>query len=262
MKFQTRLYLLVFIVAALLMACTNIYSKNEASQSSKPIKVIHHSGDVSAASLITQAQADNFTTSGKPTKRRDTPNGPVEIYDIAQDEDVARAIRDLYAQGHLTFGDVTHSNSDNNSENFFSPDIDVTPAALLLMKARQIAYYDLFRTSCKKVERSPCGIGNGSFRTVYHQYQPCTNCNLGNAPDLNTEELRGHYARVAEKTLTEDILRKGRWPHSAGLGDPVIINECGNPKQILLPYFYIGEKSGYSLEETKKILLHHACGDE
>lgn len=265
MRFQTTLYFLVFLFGFLLVACANTDSKTEIGQSSKPNAGSHHPTNDSVTNSITQGQADNFTTFGKPTKWRETPIARVEIYDISQDEEVVRAIKDVYEQGHLTFGDVTHRYSDIDSKNFFSPDVDVTPAALLLMKARQIAYYDLFRTSCQKVERAPCGLGNSSFRTEYRTYNlTCKNCNLGKTPDFNTEELRGNYARVSSIPVSEDRVRKGRWPVSfKGPGDSVPINECGDiSKQPLLPYYYIGEKSGYSLEETQTLLLHHVCDDE
>lgn len=263
-KFQTRLFLCSCLFVSFLVACSNVDTKNQKSENNRPNKVAQHAGNVSERGLITLHQAENFTTSGKLTKRRDTPNGPVEIYDIAQDEEVTLAIKDLYEQGHLTFGDVTHRYGTWDLENFFSPDLEITPAALLLAKARQIAYYDLFRTSCQKVERSPCGLGNSSMRAVYFTEHPeCKNCNLGKPP--TSEALVGHYGRTAALFLAEDVLGKGRWPSSiTGAGAKVIINECRDnvSKQVLLPYFYIGEKSGYSLEETQKILRHHVCNDE
>ena len=100
--------------------------------------------------------------------------------------------------------------------------------------------------------------------TKYLLYHPCTNCNLGNAPDPNTEVLAGYYSRYTEHKVPEELIAKGRWPkYFKGPGDSVSINECKDiSKQSLLPYFYIGEKSGYSLEETQTLLLDYTCGDE
>jgi len=242
----------------LIGACTNVDTELEVptpSDFNEPLASIEKN-----ISLITEQQANSFSTSGKPTKLYSTANGPIRVYDIAQDADVLQAIEEVYERGNMTFGDVSFQAYNVDFDTFFSPDVHVTPAAMLLTKARQISYYDLYRSSCKIVERAPCGNGQSGFGPQYDS--DCPTCNLGKAPDHNFERIIFKHGRVAEKFLTDDEKTKMRWLTNGEVHGTVAIDECKHvSKQPLLKYYYIGEKSGYSLEETKGLLLHHNCGE-
>ena len=246
--------------ALLIGACTNIDTGHELpspSDFNKPLEVIEKN-----ISLITEQQANSFSTSGKPTKLYSTANGPIRVYDIAQDADVLQAIEEVYKKGDITFGDVSFKAYDVDHHIFFSPNIEVTPAAMLLTKARQISYYDLYRSSCKIVERAPCGDGKSGWGPRY--VSDCPTCNLGKAPDHSVEQIRFNYNRVVEKFLTNDEKARGRWPALQNGEAPTTayLDECRDiSKQPLLKYYYIGERSGYSLQEAKELLLYHNCSE-
>lgn len=258
------LKLFVFSAAVLLGACAEMDIGHVPATPSDFISNPKPSIVSEAANPnITAQQAENFSTSGKATRLFSTPSGPAYLYDISQDAEVRQAIEELYAQGNMTFGDVSFPHYNAGPDGFFAPELKVTPAALLLKNARQIAYYDLFRSSCKKVERVPCGNGYSGWGADYRS--ECPSCNLGKIPDSGVEEIWFSYTRVTEKILTEDDIAKGRWVTYPAGAKPTTayIDECRHiSKEPLLKYFYIGEKSGYSLEQVKDFLLHYECVDE
>ena len=217
--------------------------------------------DVKNPPKVSKLKSNTFSTSGKPTKLYNTPNGPVRVYDISQDAEVIQAIEDVYEKGDLTFGDVSFKAYNVDYDTFFSPDIEVTTAAVLLTKARQISYYDLYRSSCKIVERAPCGNGDSGFNPRY--FSECPTCNLGKPPDHNVERIAFNYNRTVEKFLTPDEIKRGRYPtFSSEIPTTAYLDECRDfSEEPLLKYYYIGHKSGYSLEETTKLLLHHNCSE-
>lgn len=257
--------------AILLSSCENIHEEHEVASPSVTNEKFKSStqNTMQNTASITDRQATNFSTSGKQTKSYNTPNGTIWLYDIAQDPEVSQAIDELYARGDVTFGDVSFRrpyNADNYSihdREYFSPDIEVTPAVLLLTKARLIAQYDLYRSSCKIIERAPCGDGKSGWGPRY--VSDCPSCNLGKVPDKSVETIVRNYSRVVEKILTEEDIPKGRW-HLSPNGErhaSAVVDECrGNiSKQALLKYYYIGERSGYSLAEAKTFLLHTGCSE-
>ena len=173
---------LIICCAALLGSCENIHEEHEFVSPSVASEQFKSTTQNTA--LITDRQATDFSTTGKQMKSYNTPNGTIWLYDIAQDPEVSQAIDELYARGDVTFGDVSfrypgNYNSDDytnyytiDDRQYFSPDIEVTPAVLLLTKARQISQYDLYRSSCKIVERAPCGNGDSGFGPRYVQIAP------------------------------------------------------------------------------------------
>jgi len=255
--------------AVLLGSCQNIHQEHEVASPSVASEKFKSStqNTVQNTLPITDMQANDFSTTGKQTKSYNTPNGTIWLYDIAQDPEVSQAIDELYARGDVTFSDVSFRypyNADNYSiddREYFSPDVDVRPAVILLTKARQISQYDLYRSSCKIVERAPCGDGYSGWGPRY--VSDCPSCNLGKVPDYSVETIRRNYNRVVEKILTEEDIPKGRLPVSPnGQYSTAVVDECRDiSKQPLLKYYYIGERSGYSLAETKTLLLHSDCSE-
>lgn len=274
---KTKAIQKLLLCAALLLGnCQNIHEEHESIPPSvanekfeTPIQ-----NSMQGITPITETQSSGFSTTGKQVKSYNTPNGTIQLYDIAQDSEVSQAIEELYARGDVTFGDVSftpynygvHYDQDTtiDTKGYFSPNIDVTPAVILLTKARKISEYDLYRSSCKIVERAPCGNGDSGWGARY--VSDCPSCNLGKVPDHKVEVVRRNYNRVIEKILTEDERSRGRWHvwQNGEVAQTAIITECRGDnisKQPLLGYYYIGEKSGYSLEETKTLLLHSACSE-
>jgi len=211
--------------AVLLGSCQNIHQEHEVASPSVASEKFKSStqNTVQNTLPITDMQANDFSTTGKQTKSYNTPNG--------------------------------------TDREYFSPDVDVRPAVILLTKARQISQYDLYRSSCKIVERAPCGDGYSGWGPRY--VSDCPSCNLGKVPDYSVETIRRNYNRVVEKILTEEDIPKGRLPVSPnGQYSTAVVDECRDiSKQPLLKYHYIGERSGYSLAETKTLLLHSDCSE-
>ena len=259
--------------AVLLGSCENIHKEHEFASPSVASEQFKSTtqNTMQNTAPITDRQATDFSTTGKQTKSYKTPNGTIWLYDIAQDPEVSQAIDELYARGDVTFGNVSYRyppfnyNSDDytiDTGKYFSPDVEVTPAVLLLTKARQISQYDLYRSSCKIVERAPCGNGDSGWGPRY--VSDCPSCNLGKVPDKSVETIRLSYNRLVEKILTEEEKPKGRWPvlPNGELIGTAYLDECRDiSKQSLLKYYYIGEKSGYSLAKTKTLLLHTDCSE-
>jgi len=263
MKFDILKMFVVCAAALCFLGCTGVDKTQEVALP------VEFDGPAKSSAVqrpnITAQQAKNFSTSGKATRPYSTPNGPIYLYDISKDPEVVQAIETLYAQGGITFGDVSFKEYyeayyNPKAGRTYPPEVEQMPAALLLAKAREIAYYDLYRASCKKVERVPCGDGNSGWGPRY--VSECPSCNLGKLPDSDVEEIWFNYNRVVEKRLTEDDIAKGRYPKFKTDTAPTTayLDECPHiSKEPLLKYFYIGEKSGYTLEEAKNFLLHYDC---
>ena len=270
---KTKAIQKLLLCAALLLGnCQNIHEEHETIPPSVANEKFETPIQNSMQDItpITETQSSGFSTTGKQVKSYNTPNGTIQLYDIAQDSEVSQAIEELYARGDVTFGDVsfrypgTYNAEDYTIDNreYFSPDVDVTPAVLLLTKARQISQYDLYRSNCKIVERAPCGNGDSGWGPRY--VSDCPSCNLGKVRDNSTEKIWLNYNRTVEKFLTEDEKLRGRWPilQNGEISSTAYLDECRDiSNQPLLKNYYIGQKSGYSLAEAKNLLLHIDCSE-
>jgi len=216
---------------------------------------------------ITADDAANFSTAGKPTKFVYTDKGGTKIYDIRKDPQVTAAISQAYARGDVTFGDVSFGwlFSDEWYTRYIPDDIKAYPEAKLLSKARTIAEYDLYRSGCKQVEYVPCGNGASGWGAKYWRINAAdyTASNLGAMPDFSQEAVNWKASRVAEKFLTDEIRAKGRFfSYNDKPAGSAVIDECNHfYGDSLLKYYYMGEGSDYSLEQTTDYLTHFVCKD-
>lgn len=98
--------------------------------------------DAAAEDAVAQSAAavDGFTTVGKPTKTIETPWGPREVYDPAQDEEVSLAFKRLYSKGNEV------------------ADAKTSDDAILIYSARDKKIRSYLRAGCSRVFSKECGV--------------------------------------------------------------------------------------------------------
>jgi len=192
--------------------------------------------------------SEMFTTKGKPTKTINTPWGAKEIYDPMKDEDVKLAIKNLYLRQDTSFGEVSRS----------SKLITISePEDIELIKtARKTHYFDVLRLGCRQPVEIPCQY----YGTMYFK-QTCPNLSFGSS-QLNECELAKittDYTDIGGPTVIPPNKRdhlKGENP--VYNPTPYMCTIDGIKNTIPSP-LYIGAVSGYSLEETTRLLTTVEC---
>ena len=222
---------------------------------------------------------EEFTTVGKPTKTIETPNGPVEIYDPAQDPEVRAAFNVVYARGDVTFGDVSRYNAFFRTGPYpagIATGNDPIKETEIVRRAREIHYNDMMRIGCRFIRTKPPQSYGRS-----HLKAPCEDSRMGdlslskceiNSLETNME-VGGPTLGLSEEMKEElrpkvrrRILREESYPvwqnkepynqlHIVLIGSIPILQG----RMLNIPTLYIGEISEVSKTETFKLLTSIEC---
>ena len=199
--------------------------------------------------IKTVSNPDNFTTVGKPTKTIEAPSGPRDIYDPAQDEEVLAAIEKLYADANVSFGEVSRLVGFESSPE--STDAYVN----IVRKSRQIHYLDTVRLGCPRAVDVPC-----QYYGSLHFKKPCPTHNFGSIlDDCEQKNITSDFTDIGGPIvfLPKNNKRfKGENPTYHFTSYECTIDGIKN--RIQAPLF-IGDNSGYSLDETKRLLTTVEC---
>lgn len=229
--------------------------------------------DVQAVEVASQSDAtlENFTTVGKPTKTIETPWGPREVYDPAQDEEVRAAFLSVFKRGDVTFGDISryngitaqYPNRLTSFRKYTAPQIKNKPDARILKTARQIQYYDILRLGCKDIEEFP----NQKYGKLFFS-KPCEDSELG-SKDMSVCEMSSY---VVNHRLPSPYVTKSVNPEEAQTfrepGDNRVLTEIPDYTQPLILngnkydiHFLtlIGVEGGSDEKSTVDLLNHARC---
>ena len=228
------------------------------------------SASVAIETALTETP-ETFTTVGKPTKTIETPWGPREVYDPAQDEEVRTAFLSVFTRGDVTFGDVSryngitpqYPNRLTSFRKYTEPQIENKPDARILKTARQIQYYDLLRLGCKDVEELP----NQKYGKLFFS-EPCEDSELG-SDEMSVCEMNSY---VVNHRLPSPYVTKNVNPEDAqtfrGSGDDSVLTEIpdyvrplilnGNKYDIHF-LTLIGPEGGPDEVSTIGLLNHARC---
>ena len=141
------------------------------------------------AAVKSAASVDSFTTVGKPTKTIETPWGPREVYDPAQDEDVRAAFFNIYEDGRYIFG-----NFDQGTFVGLLPGVSPGQDYQTVFAARRTIIYDFMRLGCLSPLRIPTHNRRESIDMT------CQDRSMQGDPKLSTCE---------EKSATVNVLFSG-----------------------------------------------------
>jgi len=179
-----RSFLAAFAIVAMALGCTVTESPSSATIETEP--------RVKDFATILK----NFTTVGKPTQTVETPNGPREIYDPTQDEEVRAAFTYIYNQ------------NDPNFRLVYGPKPDGVHASILYraMVEQKNSYKSL---SCQTLVTSQCGVwftreckSDQSCKFVRNEANGRFFCNVGNARAHDIRRFPiGESARIGESPL-------------------------------------------------------------
>ncbi len=133
MKQRFNLQKLCITAAALSMSVTLAGCASPQAKTTKTETPTKTAETVSAETFTTET----FTTEGKPTKTIETPWGPREIYDPAQDVAVMSSIEEIYESGAIAFGEVSRSYG------YLETKESSNPAVERIRLARLAHYYDM-----------------------------------------------------------------------------------------------------------------------
>lgn len=204
--------------------------------------------------LTSKALSDtvSFTTQGKPTKTIETPWGPYEVYDPAQDEEVLAAIEEIYNQGDTTFGDL-----ERNGRYGYKNEFRVEPqgTAKLIRRVRRVQYYDLMRLGCSIPQAVPC-----EPRGITFLQAKCEDSIFGSykLSKCEKENLRYNITDIGGPVLAPLKNPKMRWEGWLGGWPSNVCTIAGIESSIQIPT-YIGDVSDYNIEETQKLLTTTEC---
>lgn len=255
-----------------LVGCVDTTDANDAS--TKPTE---------QTTKTTIPSLENFTTIGKPTKTIQTPNGPVEIYDPTQDQEVRAAFHVIYSRGDVTFGDISRFNgaTSNNPEVLSRhgfplgsrPSIPTIDAVTLGL-ARQTQYYDMMRLGCKIIEEVP----SQSYGRQ-HLSKSCSHARLGHSKlsECESENIRTNTEIQNPETVhvSATDIAKGRWyvfhgqekrlgryltesgnAYYTAYARPIILNGAEYNIQNV---FFVGPQSNLTADESFALLTHIKC---
>lgn len=221
------------------------------------------------------AEPDSFTTKGKPTKTIETPWGPREIYDPAQDCTLRNILDAAYDRGDVTFSDVTHG------YNFGATPPPAYPGLNYAVQAHTTSYLDLKRLGCKVVDRLPC-----ASRPQPYFEAPTGLEDLGTTriSARNSKLWRGgaSLGRVWVRNIYKEDTETARWSEKDLLPEPIGRDNTGPSDYIYGSYqdttgcqahgaspdgkyqvehggIYIGNKSDYNKDETFEIVTGLIC---
>ena len=192
---------------------------------------------------------ESFTTEGKPTKTIETPWGPREVYDPAQDEEILKAIEDIYQRGDVFFGDVHRVPLDRPVK------ADKLKSVRLIRHARIIQSLDMSRAGCRIIYSVPCQAWTTTVFTA-----SCPVPNFGH-PDLSDCEKRNKIHRgVFGGVVTVPPIVDSGFDRRAYPADAYYTCRVGGIDGRIQTYNKVGVESGYNLEQTKTLLTVSECG--
>ena len=204
--------------------------------------------------LTSKALSDtvSFTTQGKPTKTIETPWGPYEVYDPAQDEEVLAAIEEIYNQGDTTFGDLERNGRYGYKNDFWA---EPQETAKLIRRARRTHYYDMMRLGCRIPRTVPC-----EPRGTTHLQAQCNDSVFGSYELSKCEKENLRY-NITDIGGPISVPRKSPKLREQGNISVWPSNKCtvaGIESLISIPS-YIGSVSDYDLKETQNLLMTTEC---
>ncbi len=200
--------------------------------------------------------------SGKPIKTVETPWGPRELYDPSKDPEFIQAVSDIYAQGDVTYGDLSIHNSAHLHPHL-PGDVAFVRDAILTQRL------DMARAGCK-----------GSY---HYSYKPepvevglarqCTDSQFG-APKLSyceQENWRAIFsgtglislgiadADLHKYRISATAFRSGRGQDGKTVIWTTYWNEGRDHTKPIYPMAYIGTQSDHTLDETIDLLTVSEC---
>ena len=190
-----------------------------------------------------QADPENFTIQGKPTKTFETPWGPQEIYDPAQDEEVRKAFERLYNSNDTVV--TSHGGHyDQSRQPVHGVDGEI------LRKARRSLMFQLMQEKvCRSIRDASCTSYLSSCKGNYTQNSPW--------PECEREEMS--FGTLSERYLDPNHKRN---PLFTGVANPrkgILICEINNTKTTSTNFKILGEISLQSLNDQFDSFFSYIC---